>query len=1274
MGIDPQVRELLEEMLDSGKTPEEICRTRPDLLAQVRLRWKEICRVDAEIRALFDLKSDLSIAEPPSAALPQIPGYEVEAVLGRGGMGVVFKARHCALDRTVAIKMLLAGSFAGPQALARFRREAEALAGLGHPNIVQVYDAGDIEGRPYFAMEFLEGGSLAQQLSAAPQHPRRAADLVATLTVAVQFAHRRGIVHRDLKPANILVSADGTPKIADFGVALWVGGETRFTISGARVGTPSYMAPEQALGKASAIGPAVDVYALGAVLYELLTGRPPFVGETAVDTERQVIADDPIPPSRLNAKVALDLETVCLKCLHKSPDRRYATAEELSDDLHRFLEGKAVVARPVGPIERAAKWAVRRPALATFLVAAALSLGAAVGLGVWLQQQAGLRRVEQTARAARARDAIETALKTAYDSARGEHWEQARSILATADDHVPEAASDLLRRRLDQAAKDIQFAAELEEARVAFDVKPATTYFGMTTSYPDQLKAYARAFQQAGFEMAGEAQTLAERIRGEPLAEQVVSALDEWAYAAFRLKQQPLQKQLLQMARLSDPDPEWRDRFRDPGAWGDKRALLALAEQASRTQRPPGAHHLAILGALLKMVGRQEEEKQLLLEALSRRPEEYWLNFEMAQSRSRDGDYDEAAKYWRVANALRPGNWRILNQFGTALGMTSNLEEAIPQLRRAVALDPKQAIVRANLMRALIKSGRPEAARNEFVSATQANPDNALIYHAYGAALFHEDQFEESLPLLRKAVALDPDELWLKGNFGLVLASVGKWDEAIPVLQETIRRNAGHYGIHLALGQSLAAVGRYNEAIAEFQWVCRKLERAGRPPTSGDAGHRYADARVGLIKALTCVGRFAEGPEAARIVLSLQLEEPRRRQAQRELEICRVLAPLAGKTEAIIAGAPPPTDAAMQRSLAEWFSERRQTAASAQLYEAAFAKEPAVADDISNGHRYCAARAAALAGSGTGTDAGHLNDQQKAALQRKSLEWLKADWAVWDKRVQTNPAAIRSQAAGVMRSWEESKDLASMRTPQALSRLPPVESSDWRAFWTQVHNLALVDPVARLREARLLAARRDWVRAAQMYAEIPSDSPLLDGYVQFEVAAVQLLAGDRHAYRRTCEDLLAAAAHHNLRPFYAARATTLAPNWLKDTGQPERVSEAEFQGNESAFWSLTERGALKYRAQRYEETVVLCHRGLEAQPQPGCAVIDWFWLALAYHRLGNSVNAQSWLTRATSWLDGLGDQMPANAGTFKLDLHNWLEAHVLRREAELDFATTAGKK
>src|SRR3954452_17852887 len=214
------------------------------------------------------------------ADLPLIPGYDVEALLGRGGMGVVYKARHRRLNRLVAVKMLITGAHAGPNERARFQREAEAVARLRHANIVQIYDVGDHEGCPYFTMELLEGGSLAQTLAGTPQPARQAAALLTTLAEAVQAAHRAGIVHRDLKPANILLTADGTLKVADFGLARPFEGEPSLTLSGARVGTPSYMAPEQARGQARAIGPAADVYSLGAILYETLTGRPPFRAET----------------------------------------------------------------------------------------------------------------------------------------------------------------------------------------------------------------------------------------------------------------------------------------------------------------------------------------------------------------------------------------------------------------------------------------------------------------------------------------------------------------------------------------------------------------------------------------------------------------------------------------------------------------------------------------------------------------------------------------------------------------------------------------------------------------------------------------------------------------------------------------------------------------------------------------------------------------------------------------------------------------------------------
>jgi WD40 repeat protein/serine/threonine protein kinase len=306
--------------------------------------------------------------------VPQIPGYEVESVLGRGGMGIVFRAFHLRLKRRVALKMGLAGSYATPQERERFRLEAEAIAALQHPNIVQVHDVGDADGRPYFTMEYLEGGSLAQKLAGTPQPALEAAALLATLAEAMHAAHQGGIVHRDLKPANILFTPDGTPKITDFGLARRLEGGAGLTLSGVTLGTPSYMAPEQARGQSRAVGSAADVYSLGAVLYETLTGRPPFRAESAGETVHQLLTQDPVPPSRLNGKVPRELETICLMCLRKEPARRYASAAELSADLRRFLRHEPIMAKPIGPMGRLSHWVRRHPGLAASLSAVAVLL------------------------------------------------------------------------------------------------------------------------------------------------------------------------------------------------------------------------------------------------------------------------------------------------------------------------------------------------------------------------------------------------------------------------------------------------------------------------------------------------------------------------------------------------------------------------------------------------------------------------------------------------------------------------------------------------------------------------------------------------------------------------------------------------------------------------------------------------------------------------------------------------------------------------------------
>jgi WD40 repeat protein len=318
-------------------------------------------------------------------ALPAVPGYEILGKLGQGGMGVVYRARDTRLDRVVALKMLRGGTQASDQDLARFRAEAEAVARLQHPNVVQVYEVGEVAGLPFFALEYVEGGSLASRLDGTPWPARRAAALVEVLARALHTAHGRGIVHRDATPGNVLMAADGTPKWTDFGLAKRLDAAVGQTDTGAILGTPGYLAPEAAAGRSKEVGPAGDVYGVGAILYKLLTGRPPFRAETVLATHQQVLTDEPVPPVRLNPKVPRDLETVCLKCLHKEPARRYASAAALADDLRRFQEGRPIAARPVGAWERGRKWVRRRPAMAGLVglaVVALLALGGGL-VGLW---------------------------------------------------------------------------------------------------------------------------------------------------------------------------------------------------------------------------------------------------------------------------------------------------------------------------------------------------------------------------------------------------------------------------------------------------------------------------------------------------------------------------------------------------------------------------------------------------------------------------------------------------------------------------------------------------------------------------------------------------------------------------------------------------------------------------------------------------------------------------------------------------------------------------
>ncbi|HZU39011.1 MAG TPA: serine/threonine-protein kinase [Gemmataceae bacterium] len=351
---DARLASILDEMtarLRAGQPPDidAVANAHTDLAADLRELWGAVQL--AENLARRSEKPTLPQALPPSASgpLPRTFGdYELLEEIGRGGMGVVYKARQRSLDRVVAVKMILRGALASPAELARFRAEATAAAHLEHPHIVPVHEVGDCDGEAYFSMRYVEGKTLSALTAAGPLPPRRAAEYLLAITEAVAHAHRHGVLHRDLKPSNIIVDHAGQPHVTDFGLAKRFDAAGSVTSTGNILGTPSYMAPEQAAGSRGTLSPATDIYSLGAILYEMLTGRPPFQAASPMDTLMLVLEQEPVAPRLLNPNVDRDLETICLRCLQKPADLRYASADELAHDLRAFLNGEPLASRPHG--------------------------------------------------------------------------------------------------------------------------------------------------------------------------------------------------------------------------------------------------------------------------------------------------------------------------------------------------------------------------------------------------------------------------------------------------------------------------------------------------------------------------------------------------------------------------------------------------------------------------------------------------------------------------------------------------------------------------------------------------------------------------------------------------------------------------------------------------------------------------------------------------------------------------------------------------------------
>lgn len=798
-------------------TPEELCWDSPELVLQLK-QYIEALNLSASFLDQESIPSFPS-AQPAETidydsvaslsseqTFRNLPGYEILGELGRGGMGVVYKARQVGLNRVVALKMILVGAHAGAAELARFRTEAEAVARLKHPNIVQIHDIGERAGLPYFSLEYCEGGSLAKKLAGTPLPPLEAAKLVETLGRAVDAAHQKNIIHRDLKPHNVLLAEHDTPKITDFGLAKKLektleasvgreAGEEAITRSGAVMGTPSYMAPEQASGKTNEIGPAADVYALGAILYECLTGRPPFKATTAVDTILQVLHDEPVPPARLNRKVPRDLDTICLKCLHKDTDRRYHTATDLADDLRRFQAGEPIIARPVGRFERAWRWARRKPALASLTAATiVLALGLLMGGISYLHDQAqrraetekqhALNEERLRSRLERARE-IRAELHQMLDSTKGLNrllndpalWQsridaaggelkEARSLQAAGPiDPSLQARIDELAEQLQQEQQHRQTALELEQAR-----EERSTWIEGKFHSTGALKRYRQAFASAGMDVDKLALAeIAKRLKQSAIRRQLLSALDDFAYVVWEEKDMALHERLLQTARLADPDP-LRDRLRDSKLWRSSAGAEQLAGEflasAPRMAEMP-AQSMSLLAVLLS--DRRVIKERWLRQAQRRHPDDFWLAFNLGYTLAQAKKFAEAAGYYGAALAVRPLNAAAWNNLGSAFHDNKDLPAAIDAYKKALAIDKQHAIAWHNLGVNLRDSKEHAAAIDAFKNALAIDKQGAQTWSELGIALAHSNDLPGAIDAFKKAIAIDKHYAAAWNNLGLAL-------------------------------------------------------------------------------------------------------------------------------------------------------------------------------------------------------------------------------------------------------------------------------------------------------------------------------------------------------------------------------------------------------------------------------------------------------------------------------------------------------------------------
>jgi serine/threonine protein kinase/lipopolysaccharide biosynthesis regulator YciM len=776
---------------------------------------------------LQTLGQDLAVAEH----WPQVPGYEILGVLGRGGMGIVHKARHLALNRPVALKMIQTGYQGQDAMLARFRTEAEAIARLQHPHVVQIFEVGEHDGLPYLALELVEGGSLSQRLDGTPLPARQAAQLVETLAGAVHAAHQRGLIHRDLKPANVLLTSDGTPKVSDFGLAKLLDSGSGQTASGEVLGTPSYMSPEQAESKGSDVGPTTDVYALGAILYELLTGRPPFRAVTALETLMQVVHQEPVPPRQLQSSTPRDLETVCLKCLHKEPRKRYSSAEALAEDLQRYLAGTPIQARPIGTLERGIKWARRKPTQAALLavsVLAPLTL-ATIVLAYNAQLRQALEAKGAALRQAEQQSAIATAVNDFLQKDLLGQADIGQQTVGQGGERDPEVK---VRTLLDRASQSIEgkFPEQpLTEAAIRLTMGNAYRELG---SYPDSQRHLERSLQLrtdhlgtdhvdtlvSKHDLAELYQTQGKYDRAEPLYQEVLQirtvklgadhldtltskdnlAVLYWTQSKYDLAE-PLFKEVLQgrTAQLGADHLDTLTSKHNLGMLYLDQGKYALAEPL----------HQEVLQGLTAQLGADHPHTLICKNCLAELYKEQGKD-ELAEPLYKEAVQGQTAKLGaeHPDTLISKNNLALLYHAKGKYDLAEPLFKEVLKARMAKlgADHPHTLTCKQNLARLYNAQGKYDLAEPLYKEVLHAQTAKLGSDHRYtlvskqNLATLYRDQgkydraeplFKEALQALTSKLGSDhPYTIMTVANLGINYRESGQTKEAIPLLVEALER------------------------------------------------------------------------------------------------------------------------------------------------------------------------------------------------------------------------------------------------------------------------------------------------------------------------------------------------------------------------------------------------------------------------------------------------------------------------------------------------------